>query len=303
MSRSWKKLGFIFNASGQHPWMQTHAAVPFAEPMGGNLFRVYFSARDSDNRAHTGTLIMELSDTPRVVDLEPHPTIAPGNLGCFDDSGAMLSWITKSGNDRYYYYIGWNRGVTVPFRNSVGLAVAYGDGKPSRYAEGPILDRTMFEPHFVANPCVLKDGALWRMWYLACTEWRVMGGKPEHRYHIKYAESEDGINWQRDRHVAIDYIDDRETAISRPCVIRDSDCWRMWYSYRGQAYRIGYATSLDGKNWTRRDSEAGIDTSPSGWDSTMIEYPHVFDHNGARYMLYNGNRFGETGFGLAIWED
>jgi hypothetical protein len=26
----------------------------------------------------------------------------------------------------------------------------------------------------------------------------------------------------------------------------------------------------------------------------------VFDHNGDRYMLYAGNTFGKTGFGLAV---
>jgi hypothetical protein len=34
----------------------------------------------------------------------------------------------------------------------------------------------------------------------------------------------------------------------------------------------------------------------------MIEYPFVFDHKGQRYMLYNGNDYGKTGFGLAILE-
>jgi hypothetical protein len=26
----------------------------------------------------------------------------------------------------------------------------------------------------------------------------------------------------------------------------------------------------------------------------------VFDHKGERYMLYNGNGYGQTGFGLAV---
>jgi hypothetical protein len=76
----------------------------------------------------------------------------------------------------------------------------------------------------------------------------------------------------------------------------------MWYSCRGKSYRIGYAESEDGRQWQRLDALAGIDVSPSGWDSEMIEYPFVFDHNGQRYMLYNGNGYGKTGFGLAELE-
>jgi hypothetical protein len=33
----------------------------------------------------------------------------------------------------------------------------------------------------------------------------------------------------------------------------------------------------------------------------MIEYPFVFDHQGSRYLLYNGNNYGETGVGLALF--
>jgi len=127
-------------------------------------------------------------------------------------------------------------------------------------------------------------------------------GKPEHRYHIKYAKSHDGINWERKGCVAIDFANDQEVAISRPSVLKEGERWRMWYSFRGESYRIGYAESDDGLKWSRLDSQVGIDVSLTGWDSEMIEYPFVFDHAGQRYMLYNGNGYGKTGFGLAVLE-
>jgi predicted GH43/DUF377 family glycosyl hydrolase len=74
----------------------------------------------------------------------------------------------------------------------------------------------------------------------------------------------------------------------------------MWYSYRGESYRIGYAESEDGIHFNRMDEKVGIDVSETGWDSEMICYPHVFEHNGEKYMLYNGNGYGKTGIGLAV---
>ena len=65
------------------------------------------------------------------------------------------------------------------------------------------------------------------------------------------------------------------------------------------ARAVTTVTSANGLNWTRMDQDAGIARSESGWDSEMIEYPFVFDHGGQRYMLYNGNGYGKTGFGLA----
>lgn len=298
----WRKLGRVFCPAGETPWLHSHAAVPLAEALGGDLFRVYFSSRDAGNRSFTGSLVIDIRRPQQLLELAQEPVLAPGELGAFDDSGAMASWLAAHAGRRYLYYIGWNLGVTVPFRNAIGLAVAGTGGGFARFAPGPLVDRSLHEPHFVASCCVLPDGERWRMWYLSCTGWQQRSGRPEHRYHIKYAESADGVHWERDGLVAIDYAHAGEYAISRPSVLRDADRWRMWYSYRGAAYRIGYAESEDGRRWQRLDAQAGITVSPSGWDSEMVEYPFVFDHGGQRYMLYNGNGYGKTGFGLAILE-
>jgi hypothetical protein len=103
--------------------------------------------------------------------------------------------------------------------------------------------------------------------------------------------------------VAIDYQNPREYAFGRPFVLAEDGRYKMWYSVRGDAYRIGYAVSRDGVRWERQDERAGIDVSDSGWDSEMIEYPWVFDAAGRRYMLYNGNGYGRTGIGLAVREE
>jgi hypothetical protein len=76
----------------------------------------------------------------------------------------------------------------------------------------------------------------------------------------------------------------------------------MWYSHRGQSYRVGYAESANGIEWERKDTHSGIDVSESGWDSEMIAYPYVFEHEGTHYMLYNGDGYGRTGIGLAVFD-
>ena len=100
--------------------------------------------------------------------------------------------------------------------------------------------------------------------------------------------------------VELDFRSEAEYAIARPCVLKDGELYRMWYPYRGEAYRIGYAESRDGLSWTRLDQQSGIEPSAEGWDSEMIEYPVVFDMDGERHMLFNGNAYGKTGVGWAI---
>jgi hypothetical protein len=136
----------------------------------------------------------------------------------------------------------------------------------------------------------------------------MIAGRMEPRYHLKYAESHDGIHWHREGRVAIDYAGPAEGGIVRASVQKDGALYRMWYCYRSQAeyrsvrtdsYRIGYAESGDGLVWTRLDDQAGISPSAEGWDSFMLAYPEVVDVAGHRYMFYNGNGFGQSGFGYA----
>ena len=85
----------------------------------------------------------------------------------------------------------------------------------------------------------------------------------------------------------------------------------MWFSYRTSkdyrggdgSYKMGYATSPDGMTWQRNDAMAGITTSDKGWDSEMIAYPYIVDTPHGRYMFYNGNGFGASGFGYAVWRE
>ena len=139
------------------------------------------------------------------------------------------------------------------------------------------------------------------MWYVSCEGW-VHADLP--KYNIKLATSRDGINWVQDAIVCLDFKDENETALARPCILKEDGIFKMWLSYKtlDQTYRIGYAESDDGINWTRFDERAGITISEEGWDSEMIEYPYVFNHKGKKYMAYNGNGYGQNGAGLAVLE-
>lgn len=293
----WEKLNFCFN-SGEYLDGYNGAAVPQAVPITDEIVKIYFSPRDCMNRSHIFCMDMNMRSL-KVECIYDKPILSPGELGRIDDSVTMMSHIGYYDGRWMLYYIGWNLGQTVPFRNSLGLATS-DDGKYFKRAfAGPVLDRTKDEPQIYASNWVLKEER-YRNWYLSCVKWRIRDdGKPEHCYHIKYSESNDGINWERYGKVAIDFVDDSEYAISRPCVIRSSSDYHMWFSHRGNRYRIGYAFSDDGIDWERKDDEVGISVSEKGFDDDMICYPAVFKYSDYYYMLYNGNGYGMTGFGVA----
>jgi hypothetical protein len=170
-------------------------------------------------------------------------------------------------------------------------------------SRAPVVGRTESDPFLATAPWVLVDEGRWRMWYASGVRWEATAHGPKHFYRIVYAESGDGVAWEPTGHVCIDFADDTEYAITRPCVLRDRDRYRMWFSHRGDAYRIGYAESLDGIHWDRGDASAGLWAGEADWESVSVEYGCVFDHDGKRWMLYNGNGYGATGVGLAQQEE
>jgi hypothetical protein len=306
----WIKRGLIFAPNDNFEWMRTHASVPVADRLNEEVLRIYFGTRDARGLSHIGYVDVEADNPANVIAVSEEPLLPLGNAGTFDDRGIMPSWIVRQGETKFFYYIGWNAQLSVPYHLSIGLAVSEG-GKFAKYSEGPICDRSIDEPFFNTSPCVMIDGRRWRMWYISCTGWEFINGQAEPRYHVKYAESDDGIRWRKTGRVCID-SDDFASAIARPCVYRHAGKYVMSYSYRNvrdyrtnpeQSYRLGYAESEDGLVWTRRDEEVGISRSETGWDSQMMEYCSVFEHKGNRFLLYNGNGFGQSGFGYAIRED
>ncbi len=310
----WEKKGVIFRPDGQSEWMAHHACVPIADKVSESVLRIYFGPRDTQGRTTTTFIEVEADNPAHVLRVHDRPVLGLGALGTFDDSGAMPSCIVNHGGRKYLYYIGWNRGVTVPYRNSIGLAVSDDGGLTfARVCEGPVVDRTMDEPYFCASPFVLYDEEerKWKLWYASSTGWTVVHGKPEPLYQIKYAESADGRSWIRNNVTCLEYTFEGE-ANARPCVRKENGRYRMWYCFRGsvdyrtdkaQSYRLGYAESADGIRWERMDSAVGIERAEEGWDSVMMEYPFVYEHRGRKYLLYNGNGFGETGFGYAVLEE
>jgi hypothetical protein len=299
MGGAWVKQGVLVAPPLGVPWSATHAALPYAVVSDEVL---YCSTRDCAGRSWIARVGLELgSGRVGVGQVDAEAVLRPGALGAFDDSGVTMSCVVERGAERYLYYTGWSLGVTVPFYLAIGLAVSRDGGPFERVSAAPVLGRTASEPFMTASPHVVVEDGRWRMWYVSCVEWTRRGEGVRHHYHLRYAESANGVDWEAGGRVAIDFAGEHEYAIARPCVVRGDAGYEMWFSARGAAYRLGYARSPDGLEWTRLDGEGGLDTSPGEWDGEMIAYPHVFDHDGRRFMLYNGNNYGATGIGWAEW--
>lgn len=302
MNGRWERLGHLTLETTAAPWAVSHAALPMVEPDGAGGWWLYLSLRDGEGRARIGRCPLVPGPVPSVGPVEPDPCLDLGTPGTFDDSGVVGSCLVREGDVTWLYYTGWIRRVTVPFQLASGLARREGAGPFVRVSRAPILERTDREPYLNASPFVLHEGDRWIMWYIGGQGWRMTDVPPEPLYDIRVARSRDGVTWQRDGEQPFP-PEDGEHAFGRPWVLRDADGLHMWFAVRGDRYRIGYAWSPDGHVWHRDDACAGLGPGTEAWDNEMVEYPCVFDAGDARYMLYNGNGYGRTGVGIAVWRE
>jgi predicted GH43/DUF377 family glycosyl hydrolase len=301
----WRKMGRIYAPDGSLAWARKFAFPPVPYFLNEEVIRIYVAFCDEQMIGRIGYVDLSADNPLEVLRVSEQPVLNIGTPGAFDENGLLPTCIVEVDGKLYLYYVGYQLGMKVRYYQFEGLAISTDGGESFERAQRvPVTDRTDQELLNRTSAFVRRRGACFQMWYVGGSEWTVIDGKPMPVYNIRYMESADGINWPAEGRVCIDYTREGEYAFGRPFVIEENGRQLMFYSSRtrSKGYRIGYAESTDGQNWTRRDEEIGIDVSANGWDSQMLAYACVVRHKDKVYMFYNGNNYGETGFGYAELE-
>ena len=138
-------------------------------------------------------------------------------------------------------------------------------------------------PHGRGNvyaPCVMRDGATWRLWY---------GGQGQDGHdRIGLAESEDGLHWSR-RGVVLD--DPAANHINDPEVFKVGDRYHMLYTRAAREIidEIHWAESEDGVRWEPRG--VALAAGPAGsWDGLSVGRPTVARAADGRYLMWYDGR-------------
>ncbi len=302
----WSKQGRIYAADGSIPWAKKYGYPPNPIRLTDDTIRLYVAFCDEHTVGRIGYVDVLAGDPKTIVKVSETPVLDIGVPGAFDENGVVPTSVIRVGDELYMYYVGFQLGMKVRYYQFQGLAISRDDGETFvRASRVPVIDRSDAEMFHRTSACVRRENGVFRMWYVGGSEWvRGRGEKMLPRYNMRYIESKDGKRWPDEGRVVIDFGNDDEHALGRPWVFRDGDHYSMFYSVRthSKGYRLGYAESPDGVEWTRRDEEVGIDVSSEGWDSDTIAYASIFQHGDRTYLFYNGNNCGETGFGYAVLE-
>ncbi|MEZ5509228.1 MAG: hypothetical protein R3F47_04925 [Gammaproteobacteria bacterium] len=127
-ARHWKKHGLVYVPDGQVPWARSHAQLPLVQ-QHDDFWRIYFATRNEQGQSNISYIETDAGDPHRIRRIHDGVLLPFGDLGTFDESGIMPLSLVPLGNGRWYlYYAGWTQRKTIPYHNSIGIAVSDDDG-------------------------------------------------------------------------------------------------------------------------------------------------------------------------------
>jgi predicted GH43/DUF377 family glycosyl hydrolase len=204
----------------------------------------------------------------------PANPVLGGKLGtCFD-----VSLLEENGIYRMYF----------SWRPKKGIALT--ESKDGVHWSEPVLvlgpDEKCGWQLDVNRPVVIKHGEGYLMWFT---------GQAKGRSQIGIATSEDGKKWIRNGGppVLVPQEPWEKVAVMCPHVVWDEQQkqYRMWYS-GGEQYEpdaIGYATSPDGRTWTRNKSNPVFAADPkTPWEQHKVTACQVVKQGDWWLMFYIG---------------
>ncbi|HTW49901.1 MAG TPA: hypothetical protein VMD92_18230 [Acidobacteriaceae bacterium] len=184
-------------------------------------------------------------------------------------------------------------GLDAPLSHAASLFQDGADSGWIKYPGNPVLGG---EYGTCFDVSLLHENGRYRMWL----SWRP-------RKSVAISESPDGIRWSPPEIVlpplpATGWEDD----INRPIVVRRKDDYHMWYTGQANGHsRIGYATSADGRAWTRQSPQPVLESSVP-WEGVAVMCPDVLWDESARLwkIWYSaGTQYEPNAIGYATSHD
>ena len=299
MCKSWIKIKKILNPNdSKAKWLGSHCGASFLHTTQiKGIYELFVTGRDLDNCSQIGRLKLIFNNKQINVDYSDSKIcFTKGNKGDFDQDGVAYPWfIKKEDGATLMYYVGWKKGTRIPFKNNIGIAL-YKNGLFERFSKEALHIKNEKNPFGLGSCAIDKRDDGYLMWYTCFKKWNEDIGNYSPKYSINVAKSQDGLNWEKiGENIFHKTNNDCEC---RPTFLRNNEKYEMWFSARGNDYKIYKSISSDGLIWEQERQD--IKLSDDGWDSKGMSYPYVFNHENNTYMIYSGNKYGKGGLGIAM---
>lgn len=296
-----EKKGLIYSPDNVNQWMRHTVITPAPFLVSPEIIRVYAGFMDDKGISRLGFIDLDASNPTNILGLSKQPILELGQPGTFDDNGMILGDIIHVQDRLRLYYVGFQIPQKAKFLAFSGVAESISGDEFKKIYSVPVMDRSPQGPYIRAIHTVLRESDKYRVWYSVGDGWQVIEGKSYPKYYICYAESMDGLNFDRMIDHPCILPGPNEYRIGRPKVFKLGDQYHMLFTYDtlDKQYHVGYAFSKNGVEWVRDDTAFPLFRSDQGWDSEMVCYPVPLFWKDKIYLFYSGNDMGRTGVGYA----
>lgn len=201
--------------------------------------------------------------------------------------------IVKCDSTYKLYYTGQNND-----KSCIGVAISRDGINYNRISSNPIIiPEKEYEGVSVMNPCVIYDAEqnCFKIWYSA--------GETFEPNVICYAESEDGIKWEKRENPVLEkgHNEWEKDRVGGCQVIKHQGKYLIYYiGYQNiDIARICYGESDDGIHWKRHKNNLILSPSKNRWDSCAVYKPTIINWGNKIHLYYNGRSRGGEYIGLA----
>ena len=288
------------------PWYKKNAMVPVPWMISESTIRVFVTFCDENNIGRIGYIDVDADNPANIRGYSKTPLINIGEPGTYDDNGVVTASILADANELYLYYSGYELSTKIPYKIFSGVAGSKDGGetftKLNRASILPAIDDELFNR---CAPYVRKYGDGYRMFYLgdAGNMWRTdKSGHKVPMYTLKTLYSKSLVKWPLNAGTLVmPFESDEECGITLPNIWQEDGMYRMIYSIRrvNLGYKLGYAESLDGITFERKDEQLEFVGPQEDWDREMMCFAELITIKGRTFMFYCGNHYGMGGLGWA----
>jgi predicted GH43/DUF377 family glycosyl hydrolase len=211
---------------------------------------------------------------------EGNPVLNAGPAGSWEERGILAGSVLRP--DSIYQM--WYGGMNANFTGRIGHASSPDGIIWSKDSSNPVMSATYnWEGSVNAFPCVLFDGAKYKMWYTGNS-------------HVGYATSADGrTGWTKSSTPVLSPGSGWDAASANgPWVLDTIGGFKMWYTaYRGyELAMIGYATGDSGAVWTKYQNAVVGPGISGSWDEREVTFPKVLQDGQTYHMWFAGTKVG-----------
>jgi predicted GH43/DUF377 family glycosyl hydrolase len=140
--------------------------------VGGRFVGTYHAYPEPGYEAGPAVIGLCFSDDLRTWDVRP-PVLVPDPSCSWEAGGLYKSWLLEHDGTYYLFYNAKNR-TDEPWIEQTGFAFSRDLVTWQRFGGNPVLrvgGAGQFDDHFASDPCVLRDGDTWIMFYFGlCTD-------------------------------------------------------------------------------------------------------------------------------------